>query len=226
VLLVLLARKLSSWKQALMIVQPDTLLRWHRDLFRWFWKPKSRSRRSGGRPPLTQETIALIKHMAQENHSWGTERIRGELLKLGIRVSTNAIRKCLKQVRPPGSSKQNWGTFLRNHATQIWACDFLQTYDLSCRTLFVFVMVELGSHRVAHFGVTRHPTDAWIAQQLREATPFGTKPRFLIWDNDRNYGASFVRVTAGIDVLRTPYKAPRAYVPQVRRDLASGFWGA
>jgi hypothetical protein len=71
VLLVLLARKLSSWKQALMIVQPDTLLRWHRDLFRWFWKPKSRTRRSGGRPPLTQETIALIKHMAQENHSWG-----------------------------------------------------------------------------------------------------------------------------------------------------------
>jgi putative transposase len=102
-------------------------------------------------------------------------------------------------VRPPGSSKQNWGTFLRNHATQIWACDFLQTYDLLCRTLFVCVMVELGSRRVAHFGVTRHPTDAWIAQQLREATPVGTKPRFLIRDNDRKYGASFVRVTAGID---------------------------
>jgi putative transposase len=199
VLLVLLARKLSSWKQALMIVQPDTLLRWHRDLFRWFWKPKSRSRRSGGRPPLTQETIALIKHMAQENHSWGAQRIRGELLKLGIRVSTNAIRKHLKQVRPPGSSKQNWGTFLRNHATQIWACDFLQTYDLLCRTLFVCVIVELGSRRVVHFGVTRHPTDAWIAQQLREATPFGVKPRFLIRDNDPNYGASFDRVTAGID---------------------------
>jgi hypothetical protein len=129
VLLVLLARKLPSWKQALRIVQPDTLPRWHRDLFRWFWKRKSRSRRSGGRPPLSQETVALIKQMAQENHSWGAERIRGEMLKLGIRASTNAIRKYLKQVRPSGSSKQNWGTFLRNHASQIWACDFLQTYD-------------------------------------------------------------------------------------------------
>ena len=215
VLLVLLARKLPSWKHALITVQPDTLLRWHRDLFRWFWKRKSRSR-SGGRPHLAQETIALIKQMAQENHSWGAERIRGELLKLGIRVSTNAIREYLKQVRPPGSSKQNWGTFLRNHASQIWACDLLQTYDVLFRIVFVFVIIELGSRRVVHFGVTRHPTDAWIAQQLREATPFGAKPRFLIRDNDRKYGASFDRVAAGIEVLRTPYKAPKANVPKVR----------
>jgi putative transposase len=229
VLLVLLARKLRSWKQALMIVQPDTLLRWHRDLFRWFWKRKSRSRRSGGRPPLTQETIALIKRMARENHTWGAERIRGELLKLGVRVSTNAIRKYLKQVRPPGLSKQNWGTFLRNHASQIWACDFLQTYDVLFRAVFVFIIVELGSRRVVHFGVTRHPTDAWIAQQLREATPFGVKPRFLIRDNDRKYGASFDRVTAGIDVLRTPYKAPKAnavcerFLGSLRRECLDYF---
>jgi putative transposase len=210
VLLVLLTRKLPSWKQALTIVQPDTLLRWHRELFRWFWKRKSRSRRSGGRPPLAQETVALIKQMAQENHSWGAERIRGELLKLKIPVSTNAIRKYLKQIRLPGSPKQNWGTFLRNHASQIWACDFLQTYDLLFRMVFVFVIIELGSRRVVHFGVTRHPTDAWIAQQLREATPFGARPRFLIRDNDRKYGTSFNRVTAGIEVLKTPYRAPKA----------------
>ena len=229
VLLVLLAHKLPSWKQALMIVQPDTLLRWHRDLFRWFWKRKSRSRRNGGRPPLTRETIALIKQMAQENHSWGAERIRGELLKLGICASTNTIRKYIKQVRPPGSSKQNWRTFLRNHASQVWACDFLQTYDAFFRTIFVFIIVELGSRRVVHFGVTRHPTDAWIAQQLREATPFGAKPRFLIRDNDRKYGASFNRVTAGIDVLRTPYKAPRAnavcerFLGSLRRECLDYF---
>ena len=229
VLLVLLACKLPSWKQALTIVQPDTLLRWHRDLFRWFWKRKSRLRRSGGRPPLTQETIALIKQMAQKNHSWGAERIRGELLKLGVRVSTNAIRKYLKQVRSPGSSKQNWGTFLRNHASQIWACDFLQTYDVLFRAVFVFVIIELGSRRVVHFGVTRHPTDAWIAQQLREATPFGAKPRFLIRDNDRKYGASFDRVAAGIDVLRTPYKTPRAnavcerFLGSLRRECLDYF---
>lgn len=89
------------------------------------------------------------------------------------------------------SSKQTWGTFLRNHVKDIWACDFLQTYDLFFRTIFVFVMTELGSRRLVHFGVTRNPTDAWVAQQLWEATPFGEGPRFLIRDNDNKYGDSF-----------------------------------
>jgi hypothetical protein len=113
------------------------------------------------------------------------------------------VRKSL----PP---KQNWSTFLRNHAGQIWACDFLQTYDVFFRTIFVFVIIELGSRRVVHFGVTRHPTDRWAAQQLREATPFGEGPRYLICDNDDKYGDSFEQVTAGIEVLKTPYKAPKA----------------
>jgi len=197
-----------------MIVKPDTLLRWHRDLFRWFWKRKSRSRRSGGRPPLTQETIALIKQMAQENHSWGAERIRGELLKLRLRVSKSAIQKYIQEVRKSHPSNQNWATFLRNHASQIWACDFLQTYDIFFRTIFVFVIIELGSRRVAHFRMTRHPTDQWVAQQLREATPFGEGPRYLIRDNDNKYGDSFEQVAAGIKVLKTPYKAPKANVPE------------
>jgi putative transposase len=101
-------------------------------------------------------------------------------------------------------------TFLRSHASQIWACDFLQTYDTFLRTVFVFVIIELGSRRVVRFGVTRNPTDRWVAQQLREATPFGEGPRFLIRDNDRKYGSSFKRVAAGIDVLKTPYRAPQA----------------
>jgi putative transposase len=101
-------------------------------------------------------------------------------------------------------------TFLRSHASQIWACDFLQTYDTFLRTVFVFVIIELGSRRVVRFGVTRNPTDRWVAQQLREATPFGEGPRFLIRDNDRKYGSSFKRVAAGIDVLKTPYRAPKA----------------
>jgi putative transposase len=209
-LIVFLASKLRSWRQALIIVQPDTVLRWHRDLFRRIWKRKTKPAKKPGRPPLAKEVVALIKQMAEENHTWGAKRIRGELLKLGLRVSRSAIQKYIKEIRKSLPSKQNWSTFLRNHASQIWACDFLQTYDVFFRTVFVFVIIELGSRRVVHFGVTRHPTDRWIAQQLRNATPFGEGPRFLIRDNDRKYGPSFNRVAAGIDILRTPYRAPKA----------------
>ena len=170
-LIVLMASKLPTWKQALVIVQPETELRWHRDLFRWVWRRKSRSR-TGGKPALTDDIVALIKRIAKENRTWGAERIRGELLKLGLRVSKSTIQKYIYEVRKPGSPKQTWATFLRNHASEIWACDFFQTYDLLFRSLFVFVIVELGCRRMVHFGVTRNPTDAWVAQQLREATPF------------------------------------------------------
>ncbi len=212
VLMVMLASKLRSWKQALTIVQPDTLLRWHRNLYRWLWKRKSRKRKQPGRPPISEEIVALIRHMATENRIWGAKRIRGELLKLGLSVAKSTIQRYIKQVHGPGSSQQTWWTFIHNHASEIWACDILQTYDLFFRTIFVFVIIELGTRRIVHFGVTRHPTDRWLAQQLREATPFGAGPRFLIRDNDRKYGTSFSHVAfgAGIDVLCTPYRAPKA----------------
>ena len=209
---VLLASKLRSWKQALLIVQPDTLLRWHRDLFRRIWRRRSQRGARTGRTPLTHQDVALIRQMTQENRTWGAERIRGELLKLHIAVSKSTIQRYMHEARGPLTSQQSWTTFLHNHASQIWACDFLQTYDLLFRSVFVFLVIELGSRRVVHFAVTRHPTDAWTAQQLREATPFGQRPRFLLHDNDRKYGASFARVAAGtgIEVLRTPYRAPKA----------------
>ena len=145
--------------------------------------------------------------MARENRTWGAKRIRGELLKLGMRVAKSTIQRYIKQVRYPGSSQQTWRTFIHNHTSEI-----LQTYDLLFGALFVFVIIELGTRRIVHFGVTRHPTDRWLAQQLREATSFGAGPSFLIRDNDRKYGASFscVAIGTGIDVLRTPYRAPKA----------------
>jgi len=103
-------------------------------------------------------------------------------------------------VRTPGLPKQTWATFLRNHAKEVWACDFLHTYDLFFRSLFVFVIIELGSRRLVHFGVTRNPTDAWLAQQLREATPFAQGPRFLIRDNDSKYSKLFARVASGTGI--------------------------
>ena len=154
-LIVLLASKLRSWKQALIIVQPDTVLRWHRHLFRRIWRHKTKSERKPGRPPLTDQVVTLIKQMAEKNRTWGAKRIRGELLKLGLRVSKSAIQKYMREVRTSLPSKRNWSTFLRNHASQIWACDFLQTYDVFFRSVFVFVIIELGSRRVA---LWRHQT--------------------------------------------------------------------
>ena len=223
-LLVLLASRLRTWAGALLIVQPETLLRWHRQGFRLFWRRKSAPR---ARPsPLATATIDLIKEMGRDNPLWGAERIRGELLKLYIRVSKRTIQKYLRQLPRPRPDGQCWATFLRNHASETWACDFLQVTDLLFRPLFAFFLVELGSRRVVHVGVTRHPTDAWVAQQLREATPYGERPRFLVRDNDGKYGAGFARVAeaSGITVVRTPVRAPRAnavaerFLRSVRRE--------
>jgi len=211
-LFVFIACKLPTWKTALMIVQPDTLLRWHRDLFRLVWRRKSKRKGRKGREPVSEDIVALIKAMAKDNRTWGAERIRGELLKLGIKVAKSTIQRYINEVRSPVSTKQTWATFLRNHAQDIWAVDFLQTYDLFFRAIFVFVVIELGSRRLLHFGVTTSPNDAWVAQQLREATPFGQGPRFLIRDNDNKFGRAFDRVAKGtdIEVLTTPYQAPKA----------------
>ncbi len=210
ILLVLLARAVRVWKQALFIVQPETLLRWHRELFRLFWKHKSKARSS--RPRLSLQTISLIKEMAANNRLWGAERIRGELLKLDIRISKRTIQKYMKRVRPKRTRGQSWKTFLRNHAADIWACDFLPVTDLLFRPLFAFFIIELKSRKVIHVNVTRSPTDAWVAQQLREATPYGQVPKYLIRDNDRKFGQHFARVAviSGIKVLRAPYRMPRA----------------
>ncbi len=208
--LVLLASRVRGWKEALLIVKPDTLLRWHRQGLRLFWRRKSQV---GSRAPrIPAETIALIKDLAVNNRLWGVKRIQGELLKLDINVSKRTIQRYVRQVRPPRPHGQTWATFLRNHAKEIWACDFLQLHDALFRPLFAFFITELGSRRLVHVGVTRSPTDDWVAQQLREATPFGVAPKYLIRDNDAKYGSHFAAVAtgSGIEVCRTPIKAPRA----------------
>lgn len=211
----LLASKLRTWKSALLIVKPDTLLRWHRSGFRLLWKMKSRTTVRSRKPKLSADNIELIKQLARENRLWGAERIRGELLKLDIRVAKRTIQKYMQETRvsQPTEAKpadQSWRTFLHNHASQIWSCDFLQVYDLFFRPLFIFFIIELNTRRVVHFRVTRHPTDEWTAQQLREATPNDEKPKYLIRDNDSKFGPAFGRVAAasGIKQLRIAYKAP------------------
>ena len=209
-LLVLLAGRVRAWRQALLVVRPETLLRWHRAGFRLVWRWKSAPRRR--QPRIQPATIALIRRMATENRLWGAERIRGELRKLGIAVCKRTVQQYMRRARPPRPPGQGWGTFLRTHAREIWACDFLQLTDLLFRPLFAFFVVELASRRVVHVGVTRAPSGAWTVQQVREATPYGQVPQFLIRDNDGKFGPDFARVAAisGIRVLRTPPHAPRA----------------
>ncbi len=208
-LLVLLTSRLRPWRQAVLIVQPETVLRWHRALFRHVWHRRSRPTAPAHRPPLAPEMVALIRQMAAANRLWGAERIRGEPLKLDIRIAKRTIQKYMRAARPPRSG-QTWATFLHNHAQDIWAADFLPVTDLLFRPLYAFFVIELASRRVVHVGVTRHPSDLWVAQQLREATPFGEHPKHLITDNDSKYGPVFAQVAAatGIDHIHTAYRAP------------------
>jgi len=178
-LLVLLASLVRTWQQALVIVQPDTLLRWHRELFRWYWKRTSKA--ASRKPKVAAETIALIREMATNNRLWGAERIRGELLKLGIRVCKRTIQKYMRGVCTKPPRGQKWATFLRNHAGQIWACDFLQVTDLFFRPLFAFFMIEQkitqgdshGSHTIPFRCLGRTTTarshPVWTSTQVSDS---------------------------------------------------------
>jgi hypothetical protein len=134
----------------------------------------------------------------------------GELLKLRIRVAKTTVQRYMRPARPRRGAGQPWSTFLRTHAQDSWACAFLPVTDLLFRHLDAFFIIELATRRVVHVGVTRHPTDAWVAQQLRGATPFGAHPTYLIRDNDSKFGPDFARVAeaSGISVIRTAYRAP------------------
>jgi len=205
---------LSRWfdsRSALVVVKPETLIRWHRKGFRLFWRWKSRP---VGRPSLPKDIQALIRQMARENPSWGEEHIANELkLKLGIRISPRTVGKYLAQgprrFPDPG---QRWLTFVRNHAQAMVACDFFVVVTARFRILYVFVLMELGRRRILHFNVTDHPSAEWTLQQIREALPDDHPFGFLIHDRDSIFSLELDRAVAamGVRVLRTPPRAPTA----------------
>ena len=158
--LVLLAR-VFPWRDALLIVQPATLIRWHRQAFRLLWRWRSRS----GRPRLPADLQRLIIAMTRSNPTWGEERIAAELLlKLGIRVSPRTVRRYMARGAGGGwrgAGNQRWATFVRNHAQALLACDFCVAVTATFRVLYVFVALEVGSRRLVHINVTSHPTEVW-----------------------------------------------------------------
>jgi putative transposase len=175
-------RHVTDWRRHLVLVHRETVLRWHRQGWRLFWW--WRSRRPTGRPRLSPEVRYLIRRLSEENQLWGTERIRGELLKLGIAVGNGSIRR--SRWRPaPRPPSQTWGTFLRNHAHAIWAADLLTVQTLTFRTLYVLFFISHGRRDLIRVAVTAHPTAVWVWRQLVEATPWGRHPRYHIQDRDR-----------------------------------------
>ena len=202
-----------DWRQALVIVQPATLLRWHRQEFRLFWRWKSRR----GRPPIPADLQSLIRQMAHENPTWGQERIANELLlKLGLRVSPRTVRKYLPKRLTPGPGQrvtaQRWRTFLHNHAQAIVACDFCVVVTATFRLLYVFVIMEHATRKILHSNVTAHPTAHWTLQQLREAIPADHTYRFLLHDRDSIFSQQLDQSIhhLGLRVLKTPPQTPQA----------------
>ena len=188
-LMVWMTRRWPSLLGLSRVVQPDTILRWHRAGFRAYWRWKSRGR--PGRPRVSRELRELIQRMSKENSLWGAPRIHGELLKLGFEIAESTVSKYM--IRRRGPPSQTWRTFLRNHAEAIAAIDLCVVPTLTFERLFAFLVLGHGRRQLLWYAVTRHPTAEWLAQQILEAFPWNAAPTYLVRDNDRAYGQAFTR---------------------------------
>jgi putative transposase len=219
-----LSRTWSGWKEVLVIVQPDTVVRWHRKGFRLYWRLISK--RGPGRPPIPIEVQTLIRRFANEN-GWRARKVQAELEKLGFSVSLASVSRYLPKRISDSDQRQRWKTFLRNHKEGIAAMDFIVVPTVRFRLLYVWFVIGHGRREIIHFGVTAHPTSPWVVQQLREAFPDNTSPEFLIYDNDSIFPE---RVTEsikniGIEPRRTAFRSPwqngiaERWVGSARREM-------
>jgi transposase InsO family protein len=207
---------------ALAIVQPETVIKWHRAGFRLFWRWKSRRR--GGRPTVAPEIRRLIREMSIANPLWGAPRIHGELLKLGIEIGQTSVAKYMARRRDPPS--QGWRTFLRNHADGIAAMDLFVVPTISFRLLYGLLIMGHGRRQILWFGVTAHPTAEWIANQITQACGWEQLPRYLIRDRDGAYGEIFIQRLRSMGIrdrptsLRSPWQNGYAerLIGSVRRE--------
>ncbi len=192
-----LSRLWSNWRSALLIVQPETVVRWNKQGFKLYWRWKSRPK-TAGRPPIEIEIRNLIRRMCRENPSWGAPRVHSELCLLGYDVSETTVDKYMIRHRKPPS--QTWRTFLDNHLRDIVGVDFFTMPTATFRILFTFIILRHDRRRVVHFNVTEHPTAEWTAQQIVEAFPDDEAPRFLIRDRDGIYGQYFQTRVANMGI--------------------------
>ena len=195
-----LHRWFPSILQVVTVVQPETLVRWHRAGFRLYWRWKSRSR--GGRPQIETDLRALIRQMSMENPLWGAPRVHGELLKLGFEVAQSTVAKYMVKRRGPPS--QGWRTFLQNHAPDIAAMDLFVVPTIGFTLLYAFVIVRLDRRELVWINVTTNPTAEWIARQITEAFPWDDAPQYLIRDLDRIYGTIVTRRLRSMGIRDKP----------------------
>jgi putative transposase len=225
-----LSRVWSGWRDALVYVQPDTVVRWQRERFRRFWAGLSRSKGGRrGRPAVASEIRRLIRHMAIANPLWRAPRIHGELKMLGITISERTVSRVLRTVPPPPS--QTWKTFLQNHLGQIVSVDFFTVPTIRLQVLFVFLVLEHRRREVLHFNVTDHPTSEWVAQQMVEAFADRETPDYLIRDRDGVYGKEVrqrlqsLSIEQVLTAPQSPWQNPYAerLIGSIRRECLNHF---
>ena len=207
---VFLSKHMAGWKSLLLVVKPDTVIRWHRIAFRKYWKFKSRKR---GRPQISQQTIALIKRIHNENPLLSPEKIHEQLVLLAVSdaPAPNTIAKYLPKLRKPPTEKQlqSWKAFLHNHNT--WSMDFCVVPTISFKVLYAFIIVGHARRRIEHFAVTSSASAQWTIQQIRNATPFGKQPKYLLHDNEPAFTSDDFQTflaSANIQSVRTSFHSP------------------
>jgi len=210
-----------SWRDSLVIVEPETVIGWQRRAFRFYWRRKCRGV-NRGRPKLSSEVKSLVLELSSANPLWGAPRIQGELLKLGIEISERSVSGIIRRNSPKLSS-QIWKTFIKNHMPDLVAVDFLVVPTIRFKMLFVFVVLSHARRRVIHFNVTANPTAQWTAQQITEAFPWDTAPRYLLRDRDKIFGNHFQQrvLSMGIEEVLTAYRSPwqNAYVERLNGSI-------
>ena len=225
ILMIIISKLHSAWQAFTVLVQPATVIYWHRYLFKKYWRWKSKKI---GRPTIDPELIAKIKQLSKDNPRWSPERIRDTLALHGFPcVSKTTVRKYMLKTKSPNKPSGNWKTFLHNHRAESWGVDFFTVYTLTFNVLYCFVVLDHGRRKVIHVAVTANPSLSWILQQLRNSMPFGFQPRFLFRDNDKKYGYGLKRFLESCEITDVPtaYKSPwqnpyvERFIGTLRRDL-------
>jgi hypothetical protein len=217
----------SDWKKSLDLVAPATVLRWHRGGFRLYWALLCKVRKRAGGKKIPREVRDLIFQMVAENATWGAPRIHGELRMLGFEVSERTISRWMRRAPRNPERAQRWRAFLRNHREAVAAMDFFTVPTLTFNLLYCFFVISHDRRRILHFNVTRHPTSSWIVQQLREAFPYQSAPRFLLFDHDQKYGLEVPAAirSMNLECVQTSIQSPwqngvaERWVGGCRRDL-------
>jgi transposase InsO family protein len=224
---VILRRLCPGWKRALILVQPETVVRWHKAGFKMYWTWLSRRRKRAGRKCVSKELRELIFRMVAENSTWGAPRIHGELKMLGFEISERTVLRWMRKAPRSPEPAKRWAAFLSNHREAIAAMDFFTVPTLTFGVLYCFFVISHDRRRILHCNVTQHPTSAWTIQQLREAFPYDSAPSYLIFDRGSQFNEELIDAVKifGIKPKRTSYRSPwqngiaERFVGNCRRDL-------